>query len=303
MKNRFIAIIVLLSMIICLASCSAPKQSNNGKLKIVATLYPQYDFAKQICGDKADVYLLMLPGADAHSFELTAADALNINNSDLFIYIGPQMEIWADSIIKSAPKSMAILNLSEHTELVFDHQGKADAHIWTSPVVARDMLKAIFEAVSNGDKENFDFYENNYKKYDEELIKLDESFKALASESNNKTAYFCGAFAFEYLFHEYGFNHVAPFNSCSGVEIESLGSISKLVAQINKNNVKYVFSEANKEDPMELTITSQTKASILRLHSIHEISESEYKNDIGYLTLMNENLKNLRKVFCDGKTS
>ncbi len=304
MKFRTISLSLLsLIFILFFVSCSKNIDTDNDKIKIIATIYPQYDFAKQICGEKADVSLLMLPGTDTHSFELGPSDAVNINKSDIFIYTGPTMEIWANSIVKSAPTSLRVLNLSDYTKLITDDHGKVDGHIWTSPVSAQSMLTAIYDAVCEVDPDNIDYYKDNYLKYLSKLDELDVLYNKLSSDAQEKIAYFCGSFAFRYLFQEYDFQAVAPFNSCSGTEIESLGDVSKIIDEIKTKNVKYVFYEANENDPLIDTIVSETSAEALPLHSIHGITETEYKNQVTYYELMSTNLVNLRKAFCYGETT
>ncbi len=303
MLNRIFVLFICLTLALCTLSCNSEIQNENTKLSIVATLYPQYDFAKQICGDKADVSLLLLPGTDSHSFELGASDAVSINKSDIFIYTGPNMEIWANSIIKAAPETLKVLNLSEYTVLLQNYHGKDDNHFWTSPIAAKDMLKAIFDAVCEADPDNADYYENNYKVYENKLEELNKSFLDLANATVNKTAFFCGSFPFLYLFEEYGFDYVAPFNSCSGTEIESLGDISKFLEEIKQSDIKFVFYEANEYDTIIDTITSETNTTALPLHSIHEVTASEYADNVGYIDLMYDNLDNLRKAFENGKAS
>ncbi len=309
MKNKIFALIITLIfaiVIVFCVSCSVAQNINEAHLSVVATIYPQYDFAKAICGDKAEVSLLLLPGTDTHSFELKASDTVKINNCDLFIYTGPEMEIWADSVINSAPKTLKVLNLSDGVQLLTSNDGghgHHDPHIWTSPIIARKMLKDIYLAVSSSDPENSDYYKTNYEKYDAELSAMNEQYKALAEEADRKIAYFTGAFAFRYLFNEYCFEYYAPFNSCSGTEVESLASAADLIDKLKNDNVKYIFSEANETDSMLKAVVNETNVTPLTLHSVHNITAKEYEAGKSYIDFMKENLENLRKAFCDGKAS
>lgn len=182
-------------LIILLSGCApdeeipAVKDAGSDKVQITATLFPQYDFAKQIAGDRAEVSLLLPPGAESHSYEPAPSDIININASDLFIYTGENMEIWSqkivDSIKNSDSKSM-VLDVSEGIELIaHEDQGHMDhiidPHIWTDPLYAKIMAEDIRDALCRIDPVNAEYYKDNAAEYIAELDALDAEFKTIIS--------------------------------------------------------------------------------------------------------------------------
>ncbi len=304
MIKKFVSILLILAFACAFASCSDSNEPGE-QLTIVTTLFPQYDFARSIVGDKGQVKLLLPPGGDSHSFELTASDIMAIKNCDIFVYTGPGMEIWADNIIGTIDKSVDVINLSESVELIcashHDHEEPNDSHdtdphIWTSPVNAMKMLEVIYNSICKADESNKEYYTENYNKYLSALNSLNEDFLKIANGSNNKTLYFCGKFAFAYFVKEYGFDYVAPFDSCSDLQVEDLASVANLIEQIKKNDVKYVFYEEFASNAVYKTIASETNATPLLLHSAHNVTSQEFSDGITYLQIMENNLNNLKKA-------
>lgn len=301
--KRITAAIIALAVLMSFAACNNGS-SDNKEFTVVTTLFPQYDFARAILGEKGSAVLLLTPGADSHNFEITPSNMQTINKSKLFIYTGPQMEIWVDGILPSIDDNVKILDLScsvhseavDHDEDGHNHQ---DPHIWTSPIIARKMLNMIFDSICAIDPENADYYMENYLKYDAELVKLDSEFRSISNNATEKTLYFSGTFAFKHFVEEYGFSYHAPFNSCSDVHIESVASVNNFIATMKENNAKYVFYQELSQNPILETIVSATGATPLLLHSAHNVSKDDFNNNITYLSIMNANADNLRKALCN----
>jgi len=306
-KIKLISTILLLFVLLsCACSCVAQnnKENTTNGISVIATLFPQYDFARAILGEKGNAVLLLSPGADSHNFELTPTDIRKINNSDIFVYTGPDMEVWVDSIINSINAKVKVVNLSEgltlkETDHGHDH-GAMDPHLWTNPVYAKEMLKAICNSICQTDPENKDYYEANYLSYSQELEAIDTEIKDIASNANNNCLYFSGKFAFYHFVEEYGFTYAAPFNSCSDVQIESPAAINNLIESIKNSNTKYVFYEELSNNSILETIVAQTNVTPLLLHSTHNVSKEEYENGVTYASLMKNNVLNLRKALIDG---
>lgn len=307
MLKRFM--LLFLSVLLCLYACACDGDGNNinsddDRLTIVTTLFPQYDFAKAIVGDKADVHLLLTPGTDSHSFELTPSDISMIKSCDIFIYTGPNMEIWVNGILDVINGDTRIVNLTESEGLVLkcahehhadDEHGDYDPHIWTSPVNAMCLLLNIFDAVCAEDQDNAEYYRGNYLAYRDELLSLDTSLRSIADASAHNTLYFTGKFAFLYLVEEYGFDYVAPFNSCSDLQVEDLASVAKLVKEINDKNISYVFYEEFSSSDILNTVINSTGATPLLLHSAHNLSKDELDSGATYISIMKANIENIRK--------
>lgn len=305
--KRSLLIILCASIILFTFNACTNNSDEKSKISVVATLFPQYDFAKAILGDRGDVSLLLSPGANSHSFELTASDISKINSCDIFIYTGPNMEIWVDGIVDSINNKVAVVNLSKKVSLQHSdnhshdkHNQSVDPHIWTSPVIAVNMLTEIYNAICMADPDNKEFYTDNYQSCLKKLEELDASFRDLAQNAKNKTLYFSGKFAFLYFVNEYGFNYVAPFNSCSDLQVEDLASVAGLVNEMQKNDVKYIFYEEFASSDLYLTLSAQTGATPLLLHSAHNIGKDDFEKGITYYDIMLQNLVNLKRALLDG---
>lgn len=304
------AFCLLLLLCILLSSvCSCASTEGNQKdegISVVATLFPQYDFARAILGEKGSAVLLLTPGADSHNFELTPTNIRTINKCDVFVYTGPGMEIWVDSVLESIDSSVEVINLSSYIDAhgAEEHDGHehsdVDPHLWTNPKYALKMLETIYNSICEKDPANIEYYTANYEKYAATLKTIDEDFRTIANSANNKCLYFSGKFAFSHFVNEYGFSYVAPFNSCSDVQIESISAIKSLIESIKNNNIKYVFYEELSKNSIIDTLVSETGVTPLLLHSAHNVSKEEFEGGASYVSLMQNNVINLRKALIDG---
>lgn len=187
---------LFLSMLLILCGCASENEKND-KIKIVTTLFPQYDFAKQIAGDKADVTLLLLPGVETHSFEPTPSDIIEINKSDLFIYTSKYMEPWADKLAMEGAEGVSVWQAASginHEK----HGGDVDAHVWTNPKNAVLMAENILRALCTVDGENADYYTSNYNLYVEKLTALDKKIENTINNAPIKKMVFGTKFSLHY---------------------------------------------------------------------------------------------------------
>ena len=189
MKQIFTFFLVLILVLTCCA-CSENTAISSDKLQIVATLFPQYDFAREIAGDKADVILLAPAGADGHTYEPTPTEIIKITKSDMFIYTGKHMEAWADRIITSVnSQNLKIVDVSENIDLKqggHNHMGHTenyDPHIWTEPNNAKIMVDNITKALCDIDDKNADYYKTRAEEYKLELDMLDKNFAETVAEA------------------------------------------------------------------------------------------------------------------------
>ena len=301
-------------LLILLCSCKAETNSDNPK--IIATMFPQYDFAREIAGANADIELLLDFGTDAHSYEPAPADILEISKADLFIYTGNEMEIWAKALLESSDIKKAIdagtlhildlskadgltlLSMDEHShdeEHGHEHT-EFDTHIWTSPKNAVKMCEAISLALCEIDAENADVYKANTENYITSLTALSEAAAKLAENPTNDTVYFGGSFAFRYLFADIGLKHVSIYEGCSSHAEPSAADIAKIVSELKASNANYVLYDSPSEKKIADSIAVESGAEVLHLHAIHNITKAEFEKGENYLSLMQSNLETLRKA-------
>ncbi|NLM04957.1 MAG: zinc ABC transporter solute-binding protein, partial [Clostridiales bacterium] len=227
-KNKFFIIIFLLSIIVLLISgCSVEKETlkkDNEKIQIITTLFPQYDFAKKVGGDRVDVKLLIPPGVEAHSFEPTPRDMVSIEKADIFIYTNEYMEPWAVKIAENVKSDeLIIIDASKDVELMdidgyeeHDHHddhdhGDKDPHIWTDPIYAKYMVNNIVDGLIKSDPENSEFYIKNGEDYKKELDALHKKIKTALEKTQSNKIIYGGHFAFGYFAKRYNLEYISPY--------------------------------------------------------------------------------------------
>ncbi|MBE7049120.1 MAG: zinc ABC transporter substrate-binding protein [Ruminococcaceae bacterium] len=283
-------------------------QNKGDKLQIVATLFPQYDIARTIAGDLADVVLLLPPGAESHSYEPTPADIITINQADLFIYTGDAMEGWVTSILDSLESNLAILNISEgiplhgtehemaHDEANHTHTD-VDPHVFTNPRFVQQMAITLRERLKEIDtnQEHHTIYDTNAKKLQQELVNLDQRFRNITENSKRKKLIFGGRFPFLYFIEEYNLTYDAAYNSCSSESEPSAADIARLIDTVHKEQIPVVYYEELSDPKIARLICEETGTEPLILHSCHNISKEELANGATYISLMNTNADHLEK--------
>lgn len=305
--RNIVCAVIIVTMVIGLTACTQNSKTD-GKLSIVTTLFPQYDFAKQIAGDKAKVILLLSPGTEAHSYDPSPADIVKINESDLFIYTGDYMETWAARIIKSLEKDVNILDVSEGISLVqTDEEDEAhgeeehdahnhvyDPHIWTSPVIARQMVENILNELIKIDAENEEYYRENAEKYLAQLGELDREFRQVVEQADIDTLYFADKFAMYYFTKEYGLSYISVYDSCSSETEPGAKLVSNMIDEVKADNAPAIYYAELSNHKAADTISKETGAKALLLHSCHNVSKDEFQNGATYISLMKQNLENLK---------
>jgi len=304
MKKSLTYMIAAVSLIFLLAGCAsdsekevpAVKDTKSDKLQVVATLFPQYDFARQIAGDMAEVTLLLPPGVESHSFEPTPSDIIKINESELFVYTGEYMEPWSQKIIDSMQDSgsrSTVLDVSQGIELVKTEE--IDPHFWTDPLTAKVMVANIRDALSRVDPTNADYYKENAVKYIAELDALDAEFKTIVSSGKRDEIIFGSRFALYYFTKRYGLSYESAFDSCSSETEPSARTVAGLIEEIRKEQIPVIYY-AEMEDPkVAKSISAETGAKLLLFHSCHNVTKEEWKAGATYLSLMKQNAENLKE--------
>ncbi|MEI0747763.1 metal ABC transporter substrate-binding protein [Brachyspira pulli] len=326
-------LVLLFTILVLFVSCNtksnnAEKSSDKTK-KIVVTIFPIYDFTKNIIGDNLDLQMIIKPGIEIHSFNATPANIIDIQNADVFIYIGGESEAWAEKIVQSmdtnGKKIVKLidyvkaldeeivegmehdedhnhedeLNHQEHDDNDINeahtHEGIYDEHIWTSPKNAQLMVNAICKSISEVDTNNANFYKENASKYNKELEVLDNEIREAVNSSKRKNIVFGDRFPFRYLANEYGLEYRAPFTGCSSQVDASPKTIAYLINYIKDNNIPYLYYIELSNEKIANTLIEQTGVSKLRLHSGQNVSKEEFNSGISYLSIMKDNLENLKK--------
>ncbi len=289
--------ILVLGIYAVLKMSQNPK-SNSQKITIVTTLFPLYDFAKNIGQDRVEVFLLLPPGVEAHTFEPKPSDVVKINNSDIFIYTGQFMEPWAHDIIKGiSGKNVGIVDSSVGIELIKEEEqgGKQkgiDPHIWLDFDNDKIIIDNITRTISEKDPAHADFYQKNANEYKNKLTQLDTKYKTTLAKCASHEIIYGGHAAFAYMGKRYGL----VFKSAYGVSPDSEPSaqeLTRLVGHIKKDNIKYVFFEELVNPRVAETLVKETGAGLLILNPGHNLTKKDFEKDISFILVMEKNLTNL----------
>ncbi len=299
-------ICAILALLLLLTGCTRERPVDSGKIKIVTTLFPSYDFVRAIGGDRIDVKLLLTPGKESHSYEPSTGDVIEINGCDIFIYMGDHMEPWVKGLVEGLDNAPAVLDASLGLTLVRDeheghehgleHDHEYDPHIWTSPRNCITIVDNILAKMEAADSKNAGYYRENAEALILGLEKLDEEFREIVSAAGTKKIYHGGRFSMLYFTQEYGLDWEAAYDSCSSDTEPSVHRICHMIDEMRADGAKVVFYEELSNNAVAKLIADETGAKPLLLHSCHNLSREEWDNGETYLSLMAENVKNLREA-------
>lgn len=289
------------------------EKSDDGKISVVTTIFPQYDFARQIGGDKIELTMLVTPGGESHAYEPTPQDMVKVKNCDVFICVGGESDVWANSILEAIDtENIQIVNMmdcvetveEEHKEGMEDHEhdedchhdeAEYDEHVWTSPKNAMAISQSIGEAFIAADSANADYYSQNLESYLAELKALDDDFQKVVDSAVRKTLIFGDRFPFRYFVESYGLDYYAAFPGCSTETDVSASVMSFLINKVKEENIPVVYYIEFSARKIADTICDETGAEALLFHSCHTVSKEDFDNGATYVSLMRENLENLKK--------
>lgn len=296
---------------------SSSSESDN-KLKIVATIFPEYDWTREILGDRledVDLTLLLDNGTDLHSFQPAVKDIMKVSSCDLLIYVGGESDQWIEDALKSAANpDMKTINLMEtlkdfikEEETVEGMQEKHhsheedekeyDEHVWTSLRNASAAAEAIADTLAELDPENSDIYKENLRSYQGELSSLDNEYQKTVDQSTHKTLLFADRFPFRYLVDDYGISYYAAFSGCSAESEASFKTITFLAEKVDELGLKEVFTIEKSDDRIAETVIENTRdkdQKVAVLNSMQSITSEEIADGTTYLSIMEDNLKVLK---------
>ena len=312
-KKALFSFVVICMAALIVASCQKEQGriSQPKKLSIVATLFPLYDFAREIVGDKADVTLLLPPGVEAHSFEPKPGDMITINNAGIFLYTGAYMEPWVEKILQATDnKNLIVIDTSKgvtllksttgheeegHGQNVQGHneQGVYDPHIWLDFTNAQKMVDSILEGLTRQDPENKEFYAKNAAAYKAKLQALDDKYKNALSGCKKDTFVHSGHFAFNYLASRYNLHYISAYGGSPNAE-PTPGKIIELKKFILEHGIKYIYYEELITPRIADILNKETGAQLLKLSGAHNIGKDDVKQGKTFIGLMEDNLTNLK---------
>ena len=331
MKKFLGVIAAVLSVVIIFVACSNGRSNNenaiknnenNTKLSIVTTIFPEYDWVRQILGENqanVDLTMLLDKGVDLHSYQPSADDMVKISKCELFVYVGGESDAWVDDALKSAQnKNMKVINLldvlgnsvkeeeqvegmqAEEEEEKGEEEGpEYDEHVWLSLKNAKILCSSIADALCEIDSKNADVYKKNLNEYTKNLDALDKEYQQAVNGAKYDTLVFGDRFPFRYMVDDYSLKYSAAFVGCSAETEASFETIKFLANKVDELGVTTVLTIENPKHKIAQTVVENTKEKnqkILALNSMQSVTSDDVKNGETYLNVMQSNLDVLKQA-------
>lgn len=287
------------------AFCSCGKEERStGKISVVTTIFPYYDFARSVSKGTCDVDMLLKPGSDVHSFEPTPSDILKIRNADLFIYNGGESDEWVDSILESLGDTdkPVVMKMTDYvkplTEMDADHhaEDEEDEHIWTSLDNAKTLVSKISDEVSKLDQKNKSVYTKNSLDYIEKISKVQSEIEDTVNSSKSKKIVVGDRFPLLYFATEFSLDWECAFPGCSTETEPSLDRLSKLTDTIEKDKIKTILKLEMSENKVADTLADETNTKVRTFYSAESVSKEDFAKNITYVDLMERNNNALKEA-------
>lgn len=301
--KKFLAVTGL-ALALLLAACGQTRKED-GKLHLVTTFYPVYEFTKQITGDTANVDLLIGAGTEVHDFEPSAKNIATIQEADAFIYENENMETWAPKLVKElkttkaikATEGMILLPGTEeedHDHEGEDHHHEYDPHVWLSPQRAIKMVESLRDQLSQAYPDQKATFEKNAAAYIKKLEDLNSKYETTLSQAQQKT-FVTQHTAFAYLAFDYGLEQV----SITGLKADSEPSaarLAELTDYIKQHQIKVIYFEENASKSLASTLSKEAGVELDVLNPLESLTDQEFKDGADYISVMEDNLKALEKT-------
>lgn len=292
MKKKFLFALMLVCLAVLLCSC-AQVNAKSDRLNVVTTIFPPYDFARQIAGDKIDLTMLISPGSESHTYEPTVKDLIALKNADVFVYIGGESDEWFEDLIAASGNSeLAVIKMLDCVDPLFEEdEDEYDEHVWTTPENCKKIALEMCGAFCEKDGENADFYKSNYALFAEALTALDADFKNAVSAAKKPVLVFSERFPFRYFAAEYGVECHSAFSGCAVNDDAPLSVIAELISVVKNNGLSTVLYTEFSSEEIADTICLATGAKKALFHSCHNVSEEDFNAGVTYIELMRHNLE------------
>ena len=302
--KRIISLFIALGSLLILSSCN--NSIDNGKLTIVTTIFPIYDIVKSITDDTVNIDLMISPGQDIHSYDPSTDDIITVKKSDLFIYIGDNMETWVPDLTKNQP-DMFVLELTKDERIKLsslehhehhehhEHDHNVDMHIWTNPYYVLIMVELITNALIEVNPSYQEIYKSNALEYTQEVNKIIDDINEIVDNKKRDTLYFGAPFAFYYFTTAFGLEHKTVYDTCS-IEVEpTIDKILSINKEIIEKNIPVVYTKELLNDNIARKLIEGSNAKLMILHSGHNVSSSDFEKGITFLEIWQNNIEALKE--------
>ena len=312
---------VLLSLMLLASLFLTAAAAEEKEISVVATIFPIYDWVREVAGDNSSVKLTMLVnnGVDLHSYQPTAADMMKVATCDVFIYVGGESDEWVEDALKEAVnKDMIVLNLVEAMEEDIkieetvegmeherneqgdhEHEEEADEHVWLSLRNAQKLVGAITGVLTQADPDHGEIYAANASAYAEKLSALDQKYDEATKDAAYRTILFGDRFPFRYLVDDYQLSYYAAFSGCSAETEASFQTIIFLAQKVDELGLPAVLTIEGANHKIAETVIEATSAKnqkVLTLNSMQGTTLADAQAGVTYLSIMEDNLDVLKQA-------
>lgn len=322
--KKIILIVIALAIVISIGiviGIGGNKNKSNSKYKVVASNFASYDFLRAIVGESKDIELTFLigPGKDAHSYDPTSGDLIKIQNSDLFVYVGGEMEQWSDKVLESLDKKKTeviciadfvktieekeVDGAEEHEheeenedEHEHEEKGAFDEHIWTSPENAIKMVEALEKAMEKVDNTNSNTYKQNAEKYVAQIKDLDKKFKNIVDNKKRNRLIFADKMPMQYFIDYYNLEVSAAFDGCSTEVDPSAKTIAYLQNKVKEEKIPVILYIELNPGTVAKTLAEETGAKAMQIQTLHNVSLDDFNKGETWVSLMTRNIEVLKKA-------
>lgn len=305
--KRILSFVTTVLLIATMSACAPQNAAVDARPSIVTTIFPLYDFVRNIVGETASVTLLLKPGAEVHGYEPTFSDIRRIHTCNLFVYCSGESEAFVSDLMSVDADDSRYFDVREgltlyEEELVEGMEGEieenpeTDEHVWTSPNQAMQIVENLTDRLCEVFPDSESDFRDNAERYLTELRSLDEQFQEVVRDTDQPTIVVADRFPFRYLTEEYGISYYAAFSGCSSETDPTLSTVRFLTEKVSELSLSTIFVTETSDQQFAKTIARNSGAKIAVLHSCHNRSVQEADNDATYLDLMTENVKRLQEA-------
>ena len=327
-RKKAVIFLNVFLLVISLSGCRSESsvQEQEEKIQVVTTIFPQYDFVRQIAGEQVEVSMLLKPGEETHSYEPTPRDILKIQNCDLFIYVGGENDEWVEEILESIDTGkFRMLRLidcvdtvnEEHVEGMKEERGHnhgeeeheheeedhgshktltPDEHVWTSPENAMEIVKEITKVLAELDPVQKPIYEKNERAYLDRLEALDKEFRTVVSTAKRDVLLFGDRFPFRYFADAYDLKYYAAFPGCASDTEPSAATMAFLIRKVEQEHIPVILKMELSNENIANAIAETTGAKVKTFYSCHNLTAKEFAQGETYLSMMKKNVQTLKEA-------
>ncbi len=331
MKAKRITAIIAVILLLCGCGTVHEDFSQGDKPLVIATIFPQYDFLRQICGDRADVRMLIRPGSESHNYDPSPSDIITVSHAALFVYAGGDSDAWVQKLLQSDELSdvtaVALTDLvptvseeitegmqhshshaedeehhdddhdhDDHDHDDHDHELEYDEHVWTSLKNAAIICNSLCDYMCAADSANADTYRENCANYVKKINELDILAADTVKNAVRKTIVFADRFPVRYFTEEYGLKYYAAFPGCASETEPSPSTLIFLIDKVRSENIPVVFYREFSNEKVADLVCESTKAKKLLFHSCHNVTADEFESGVTYIDIMRNNINNLKEA-------